>query len=44
MPVVIAGVVAEPLERHLHVLVAEGETFLKCLEDVNEFWGERVCV
>lgn len=42
MPIVITGVVTESLKRHLHVLVAEGETLFECLEDVEVFLGEQI--
>lgn len=42
--VVVTGIVAEPLERDLHVLVAEGETGLEGLKDVEVFLSEQVCI
>ena len=40
----IARVIAESLERHLHVLVAKREALFERLEDVEVFLGERACI
>jgi hypothetical protein len=42
--VVVMRVVAEPLGGDLHVLIAEGETVLEGLEDVEVFLSEQVCI
>ena len=40
----VTGIVAESLEGDLHVLVAEGETGLEGLKDVEVFLSEQVCI